>query len=484
MFELRCLLQESAQASPNQPCLIEARRTTTYAVLENRVTVLAQAFASLKLPAESRVALCLPNGVMFITAFLALHRAKLVPVLISPKLPPAAVVAQAKFCGCRLGLSPGGVGKKDKATGLNWVDPGELFALGGEAPAPGGPPRPAKFPGEAHAAILFTSGSSGAPKAAVLSHRALYYNARGANQNLPVGSKDVWFAALPMWHVGGLGIVFRCLMSGATIAFPTPDTGLESDLDELQVTHVSVVPTQLRRWLGSPGAAALAARLKAVLVGGAPASPDLLKVAFAAGFPLRLSYGMTETASQIATTPTYFPEDERFSCGRVLPSRELRVDEQGQFLVRGMTLFSGYLRKDGTLDLPIDDDDWFATGDLGRVDERGYVTVAGRLDNLFISGGENIQPEEIEAVLRRMPGVEDAIIVPVDDDEFGHRPFAFVQSADPVAPAALTAHVRSALSGFKVPVGVHPMPAGESAGLKPSRAALRKLAAKLPRFPG
>ena len=481
MFELRCLLQESAQSSPNQPCLIEDRRATTYAALENRVTVLAQAFASLQLPAGSRVALCLPNGAMFITAFLALHRARLVPVLISPKLPPAAVSAQVEFCRCPLGLSPGGSGQPDEASGLKWFDPGELFALGGEAPAPGGPPRPARFPGEAHAAILFTSGSSGAPKAAVLSHRALYYSARGANQNLPVGSKDVWLAALPMWHVGGLGIIYRCLMSGATLAIPTPRTALERDLADLKVTHVSVVPTQLRHWLRSSGATALAARLKAVLVGGAPASEDLLRAAFAAGFPLRLSYGMTEAASQIATTPTYYPEDERFSCGRVLPSRELRVDEQGQFLVRGMTLFSGYLRKDGTLDLPVDDDDWFATGDLGRIDERGYVTVTGRVDNLFISGGENIQPEEIEAVLRRMPGVDDAIVVPVEDEKFGQRPFAFVQSAEPVAAAELDAHVRSLLAAFKVPVGVHPMPAGESAGLKPSRAALRQLAAKLPR---
>ncbi len=481
MFELRCLLQESAQASPNQPCLIEARQATTYAALENRVTVLTQALDSLHLPAGSCVALCLPNGFHFVTALLALHRARLVPVLISPKLPPAAVSEQVRFCRCRLGLGSGGVGQPDTGADLKWVDPADLFAMGGEAPAPGGPPRPAKFPGEAHAAILFTSGSSGPPKAAVLSHRALYYSARGANQNLPVGSKDVWLAALPMWHVGGLGIIYRCLMSGATLAFPTPRTPLERDLEDLKVTHVSVVPTQLRHWLRSSGATALAARLKAVLVGGAPASPDLLNAAFAAGFPLRLSYGMTEAASQIATTPTYYPEDERLSCGRVLPSRELRVDERGQFLVRGMTLFSGYLRKDGTLDLPVDDDDWFATGDLGRIDERGYVTVTGRVDNLFISGGENIQPEEIEAVLRRMPGVDDAVVVPVEDEKFGQRPFAFVQSAEPVAPAELNAHVRSLLAAFKVPVGVHPMPAGESAGLKPSRAALRQLAAELAR---
>ncbi|MFO1491252.1 MAG: o-succinylbenzoate--CoA ligase [Kiritimatiellia bacterium] len=484
MFEIRCLLQESAQASPNQPCLIEAGRSTSYAVLENRVTVLAQAFAALKLPAGARVAVCLPNSSILVTAFLALHRAGLVPCLLSPRLPPRTIAAQAQFCGCALGLIRDGDGRPDQAAGMKWVDPDELFALGGEAPAPGGRPRPAKFPAEAPAAILFTSGSSGAPKAAVLSHRALYYNARGANQNLAVGSNDVWLATLPLCHVGGLGIVYRCLMAGATVAFPTPDTSLTADLETLKVTHVSVVPTQLRRWLTSPAATALAAGLKAVLVGGAPASPDLLAQAFASGFPLRLSYGMTETASQIATTPKYFPEDERFTCGRVLPSRELRVDERGQLQVRGMTLFSGYLRKDGTLDLPVDDDDWFATGDLGSIDERGYVTVTGRLDNLFISGGENIQPEEIEVVLRLLPGVEDAIVVPVDDDEFGQRPFAFVLSADPVPPAALCAHVRKVLPGFKVPVGAHPMPAGESAGLKPSRAALRKLAAKLPRFPG
>ncbi|MFO1531236.1 MAG: AMP-binding protein [Kiritimatiellia bacterium] len=216
-----------------------------------------------------------------------------------------------------------------------------------EKPGAGAGRGPRKFPAEAPAAILFTSGSSGAPKAAVLSHRALYYNARGANQNLAVGSNDVWLATLPLCHVGGLGIVYRCLMAGATVAFPTPDTSLTADLETLKVTHVSVVPTQLRRWLTSPAATALAAGLKAVLVGGAPASPDLLAQAFASGFPLRLSYGMTETASQIATTPKYFPEDERFTCGRVLPSRELRVDERGQLQVRGMTLFSGYLRKDG-----------------------------------------------------------------------------------------------------------------------------------------
>ncbi|MDN5698623.1 MAG: AMP-binding protein, partial [Rubrobacter sp.] len=159
--------------------------------------------------------------------------------------------------------------------------------------------------------------------------------------------------------------------------------------------------------------------------------------------------------------------------GRVLPYRELRISDEGEVLVRGRTLFVGYLDGEGLRD-PTDGEGWFRTGDLGALDEDGYLTVHGRRDNRFVSGGENVQPEEVEAVLRRLSGVEEAVVVPVPDEEFGHRPVAFVNG--PPDSEELYERLSALLPRFMVPIAFYPWPEEASSGMKPDRARLARLA--------
>jgi o-succinylbenzoate---CoA ligase len=153
-----------------------------------------------------------------------------------------------------------------------------------------------------------------------------------------------------------------------------------------------------------------------------------------------------------------------------LPEREVSISEEGEILVRGATLFAGYV-EGGKLDLPLDTEEWFHTGDLGELDENGCLRVLGRKDNLFVSGGENIQPEEIEEALSALPGVEAAVVVPVDDTEYGQRPVAFVRMEDG-STVDLALELEKVLPRFKIPVAFYAWPE-ESDGMKVNRASFR-----------
>jgi O-succinylbenzoic acid--CoA ligase len=190
---------------------------------------------------------------------------------------------------------------------------------------------------------------------------------------------------------------------------------------------------------------------------------------------------MTEMASQVTTTAPRASPAELSTSGRILPHRELRISQGGEILVRGDTLFLGYLGPDGT-DPARDAEGWFHTGYLGTVGADGLLRVAGRRDNLFISGGENIQPEEIEHVLGEHPQIDEAIVVPVPDREWGQRPVAFIRGATKPPPAAeIEVWLGERLPRYMVPVAFLPWPTAEtSAQMKPDRIALAGTVRELP----
>jgi O-succinylbenzoic acid--CoA ligase len=330
---------------------------------------------------------------------------------------------------------------------------------------------PADIPLERPATIIFTSGSTGVPKAALHAFGNHYYNALGSNANIPLRSGDRWLHSLPLYHVGGLSILFRCLLAGATVALPRQGTPLGEAIDELGATHVSLVSTQLLRLLR--GKADLAG-LEAVLMGGGPVPAPLVDEAVARGLPIHTSYGLTETASQVTTTPPGASPGELGTSGRLLPYREIAISGGGEILVRGQTLFAGYV-EGGKTERALDADGWFHTGDLGELNENGYLRVLGRQDNLFVSGGENIQPEEIEEALYGLPGVDEAVVVPVPDEEFGARPVAFVRMEDE-RYGELAPELERVLPRFKIPIAFHPWPEETRRGMKPDRIALSERA--------
>ncbi|MGA0223652.1 MAG: o-succinylbenzoate--CoA ligase [bacterium] len=288
------------------------------------------------------------------------------------------------------------------------------------------------------AAIIFTSGSSGKPKGAVLSLANFCYSALGANQQMSLVPGDRWLLSLPLFHVGGLGILFRCLLSGATVVIPDSNQNWQNQLHQLAITHLSVVPTQLFRMMENDEEQFLKS-MKMILLGGAAQSHGLIERAQRFGLPLRTSYGSTEMCSQVATSQPKKIQDTWTACGKVLPYREVKLAEDGEILVRGQSRFLGYLENDKgsnqskalTLNQPFDDEGWFASGDLGEwienPGEEPLLKMTGRKDSMFISGGENIQPQEIEERLSEIPGIEQSIVVPVQDPEFGNRPVAFLK---------------------------------------------------------
>jgi o-succinylbenzoate---CoA ligase len=384
-------------------------------------------------------------------------------VPLSPREPAPALRARIAVAGLRrLLVAPGSAPPADPC-GADVAPMPDEAGGGAGAPAP---------PDDAPAALVFTSGSTGTPRAALLSHGALRWSARGVCETLAFGEASAWALALPLHHVGGMGVVVRALVAGGGLVVPAPDEPLAAVLAHKAVTHASLVATQLGRLLReAPGV--LAGRT--LLLGGSALPPPLLDDAHARGLHVIASYGLTEMASTVTATAPGADRAALATAGRVLPYRDVRLSDSGEILVGGPTRFSGYVTETG-LATPFDAEGYFATGDLGHFDEAGRLVVHGRRDLMFVSGGENIHPEAIERALLALPGVEEAVVVPVPDAEFGTRPFAFVRSSALDADR-LRAELRAHLPGYLIPVGVAPLP--ETQGLKPQRKALAGLAQKV-----
>jgi len=338
------------------------------------------------------------------------------------------------------------------------------------------------------ATILCTSGSTGLPKALVHTVGNHYWSAVGSAANIPYGEGDCWLLSLPLYHVGGYGVFFRALVGGASVAFPTYhsfDAGsLVQTLDRFPITHCSFVATQLFHALQSAPAVERLQRLRAIVLGGGAIPHSLIQLALDKGLRIYTSYGCTEMASQITTSPSSAPA-EVFTSGRLLPFRELALADDGEILVRGRTLAVARLNANGTESIKesiTDGEGWFHTKDLGAWDAEGRLTVLGRKDNMFISGGENIHPETIEHALCEHPSVVQAIVVPVPNEKYGERPVAFVQLAHNLALSEerieeLRQIAEQRLPRFALPDAFFSFPPEILAGgLKPSRAALKGLA--------
>ncbi len=410
-----------------------------------------------------------PTIEVILTLF-GILRAGGLALILNPKLPAAAIDRSLRWT---------------RATSLlgsehcDHVAAKPLLGLGDRLDSPAEVLETHPFDWNRPATILMTSGSTGEPKFVVHSFANHHASAVAANRNIPLGPGDRWLLSLPLYHVAGIGVLVRCLIAGAAVAIPEPHEELGKAIERYKATHVSLVATQLYRLMQDPKSRLALTRLKAVLLGGSAFPPELIREAHALGIPVHTSYGMTETASQVACTPPAARAEELRSSGRPLTNGTMRIADGGEICVRGDALFLGYLDETGTIEKPLDADGWFHTRDLGHFDASGFLHVTGRKDNQFISGGENIQPEEIERALLTIKGVIEAIVVPVADAEWGHRPVAFVRTANGGAPdrIALHASLSKLLARFKLPVDYRAWPEDSEAGMKVSR---KELANRLP----
>lgn len=440
-----CPVRANAERIAGRPALITEERIYSWAELDELVSV-ASAYLFEIGPSASRFAVQMPNSAEFVALVLAAFRTGHVLVPISTRLPHDTSIGLVEEVGAVVLITSTSefVWRPDSKT---WVDPIPLA-------------RPAT--------IVHTSGSMGTPKAALLKVGNHVWSARGLSEVISLNAKDRWLLTLPLYHVGGLAIVYRCALAGAAIVLPGSDQSIGESIEAFSTTHASLVSTQLFRLL--KGEARLDS-LRAVLLGGSAISSDLIAAAKQNGLPIYTSYGLTEMAS----TVTIAADFDAYSSGHVLPYRELTV-RGGEIHVRGKTRFAGYVESD-QLRAQFDPEGWFATGDMGYFDDEGRLHVTGRMDNQFISGGENIQPEEIERILEALPSIVQAIVVPLADEEFGHRPVAFVSTREELDVTTLLASLEGQLPRFKLPVAIHSSPPSQE--FKPSRSMLRQEAERL-----
>jgi O-succinylbenzoic acid--CoA ligase len=389
-----CLIEESAKNFGDSVALydLSSERKVRYRELPDFLRLVTKSASEW---GASPLVTVMPTSFDHVSLILAGCLAGRPVAPLSPRLPRMEILRRAAFVRAQ-GIY--GVSRFEKRDSLRW----ELKDVG---------------------TLLYTSGSSGTPK--VLAHRwgAHMASAAGAEERIPLAPGCGWLLSLPLHHVSGISVLIRCLASGATIVIPDPSLPLEAQISNQAITHLSVVALQLERLLV---AQASLHRLNAVLAGGGPISASLVHRSIESGVPLHLTYGMTETASQITTTEKLTTCPSPIHAGIPLPGREIRLSASGEVQVRGGILATGVLNSSGCLDPIADSSGWATTGDLGILNENNELILLGRRDRMIISGGENIHPEAIEAILSAVPSVVRVAVVGIAHSFYGMRPVAFV----------------------------------------------------------
>ncbi|MFN3596522.1 MAG: class I adenylate-forming enzyme family protein [Rubricoccaceae bacterium] len=456
-----------AAAHPDRLALVDVREglRLSYGALNARADRLARALREAGVGRGDRVALLAPDGVAHFDLFFACGKLGAVSVPLNRRLAPAELRAQLACARPALTLAAD-------------VDPEALpgarawrallacaEALGGDEPV-----WCDALPLEATACLLFTGGTTGAPKAAQISHRQVVFNAF-STALADVREEDVYLNVFPLFHAGGLFAfsVPLLLLGGAVVQVPhfDADAVLRLLADE-RATLFAGVPTVFARLAeAETWERADLSSLRYCLSGGAPLPVSLVRrYAQEKGVVFRQGFGMTEFGPGAFSLPAAEAERRAGSIGRPNAFVEARVvdpetgaacapGQTGELLLRGPHVMAGYWqRPEATAEVLCDG--WLRTGDLARTDAEGFYTIVGRRKEMFISGGENVYPSEVEAALLAHPGVAEAAVVGVPDARWGEVGHAFVVPRKEAAPgeAELLAFLRARLAGYKVPRAV------------------------------
>lgn len=307
--------------------------------------------------------------------------------------------------------------------------------------------------------VICSSGSEGKVKAAVLPVESFLRHALAVNEHLQVTESDHWLACLPFFHVGGLTIPFRCALASAAVTIlPTADPeALNESIEANKITLISLVAASVEKLLDFRKDKPFPDYLRAIITGGGPVPDRLLERC-----PLVYkTYGMTESGSMLTCARPGCDDAERYSAGAALPETIIRVVDddgkpcdvkrEGNVLARGPGQFAGYVNDPDKTALTLSEG-WLKTDDFGYLDERGNLHILARRKDLILSGGENIIPAEIERALKQHPQVRDAVVLPIQDEQWGQAPGAVVVSADSeLSPELLTAFLRERIASYKLP---------------------------------
>lgn len=425
--------------------------------------------------AGDRIAVLMVNGIEFVSLVHAVAYLGAILVPLNYRLAPDELAYQIDDVGSRMLLCDGTTAAKARETAAKVQGPLRVLTVcSPESACDQAVPLeslhslpPQEAPLRSHIdlaavhSILYTSGTTGRPKGVMLTYGNHWWSAMASVMNLRLHRDDVWLACLPFFHAGGLAILMRSVICGMAVEIHPrfdPDA-VNAAMDAGRVSLVSLVSTMLEKIIEARAGKPFPPQLRAILLGGGPVSPSLRRQYIEMGAPVVTSYGMTETASHIVAVPLEHAPDPDGAAGKPLFPAEVRIGspeqniapgEVGEIWVRGPMVTPGYwgqgdeARADG----------WFATGDFGYFDAAGRLFVVDRRDDLIISGGENVYPAEVEAVIAAHPAVAEVAVVAAPSRRWGQVPVAFVvpRDAGDLDTAALESYCRERLAGYKVPV--------------------------------
>jgi O-succinylbenzoic acid--CoA ligase len=475
---ITCPLRKNAVTIGTHPAVIFGNKLLTYRQLDSAVEASVAKFLSIGVKKGDRICVVSPVNIEYLVVMCALWRIGAITCLLSERQPEIVINEQCKKVRAKFIVS-GYSGmlhspyiktrKIDLFSVAKWQIK-KLSACSKERIV---------YQENQAATVIFSSGSSGKPKAVQQSIGSHYYNAKGSNENITVSSSDRWLLLLPLYHVSGLSIIFRCFLGGGAIVIPEKNSGSAVVIEKCKVTHISLVAAQLYRLLSDKKALGALKKLKAILLGGSAIPESLLEEAVTLGLPVYASYGLTEMSSQVATTGLL--KGKRLSLKpKILRFRKINIAKDGEILLSGKTLFQGYVHN-GRLQRAVDPEGWFHSQDIGCITQGRYLFVRGRKDTMFISGGENIQPEEIERLLCTHEFIKQAVVVPSYNEEYGFRPVAFLKlkKHNRFNRTVLLKYLKQYLPKFKIPDEFYTWPkTGVSERLKLQRKDFMRIVAK------
>ncbi len=441
-------LRDRARTTPARVAIDYEGRLVTYAELEESACAFAAGFADAGLRRGDRVATLTGNSPDHVAVLFACAKAGLMLLPLSWRLSPVELRYQLDDAQPALFLAEDEYAALAEATGRSF----ERLAC------PAGAGRDLSAAGDDDGLFLvYTSGTTGKPKGAVLTHANTFWTNLSFDLGSGVHEDDVVLQVLPQFHVGGWNVqALLAWMKGARVVLERqfePARTLRL-IEEKRVTTLMGVPPIYLFLAQEPGfAGADLSSLERAVVGGAPMPEPLLETWAARGAAVIQGYGLTEAAPNVLCLP---PEDavRRIGfAGRPYPFVEVRLSAEEELQVRGPNVFAGYWRNPEATAEAFTGDGWLRTGDVAECDEEGFYRIKGRLKDMYISGGENVYPAEVEAVLHEHSAVRDAAVVGVSDERWGEVGLAFVV-ADGVEEPELIAWCAERLARFKVPTSV------------------------------
>ncbi|NOX64733.1 MAG: o-succinylbenzoate--CoA ligase [Chlorobi bacterium] len=437
----------------NIPAIITESKNIDYPEMTRLINNTAAKYLSDGVMPKNRIAIISENSFEFVITVYALWRLNAVPVLLNIRLTEDELSRQIDFAECSVLL------KSKRYSNYLTKYPSQLSSVEYSD-------RAINYENETNgndtAVILFTSGSSGKPKGVEITNSNLFESYLSITSEYSFTSADRFLASLPFYHIGGFSIITRAILSGGTLIIPISlktDVIAES-LQKYEPTVISLVPTMLKRLIEKkvqPNK-----NLRLAFVGGGPSDDDLVITAINLGWSFVKVYGSTETSSMISGINDEKLREKPASGGKAFKNVEIKIlndsyeevepFEVGEIAVKSKSIVKGYLKNPELWNTKIHNG-YYLTGDWGYIDDEGYLFVVSRRTDLIISGGENIDPAEIEKVLISHPAVNEAIVFPLPDKEWGQIPVAaiVIKNNEKLSEREIQEYLKDHLSSYKLP---------------------------------